>query len=117
MIAKHSKFSKQAQFEIPERLSLALDRMGVLFEGLINEKMKVSLGGGKMRLEAKVEGRGELKDSVVIPDTVPDLEFWTEPAFIRRALDLTTHMVCSEDSVRMSGGKFIYLVSNSVVNK
>jgi DNA polymerase III sliding clamp (beta) subunit (PCNA family) len=117
MIGKHSKFTKEAKFETPERLSLALDRMSVLFEGLINEKMKVTLGQGKMRLEAKVEGRGELKDSVVIPDNVPELEFWTEPAFIRRALDLTTHMVCSEDSVRMSGGRFVYLVSNSVVNK
>lgn len=116
LVAKHDKFPKGAKFQIPERLSLALDRMAVLFEGMTGETMLVKIGGGEMRMLAKVKGRGELDDSVDIPDDVPAITFRTEPSRIKRALATATYMVCSEDAVRMSDPRgFVYLASNSMM--
>jgi hypothetical protein len=116
MVNKYDDFPKAARFEIPERLSLALDRMGVLFDGMNNETMLVKIGDGVMRMEAHVKSRGDLKDSVVIPDDVPPVSFRTEPGRLKRALDLATHMVCTEDAVRLSNKNgFVYLASNNSV--
>jgi len=69
-----------------------------------------------MNLYAKIEGRGELKDSADVPNEVPAISFKTDPALIKRALPLVTHMVCSEAGIRMSNAKgFLYLAAHTAV--
>lgn len=115
-IEKAAKYPKSAKFKVPERLSLALDRMQVMFEGKPGEVMTVQIGDGLLKMSASVQGKGDLKDSVPIPDNVPPVTFRTEPRLIKRAMGLATEMVCTEDSVRMSGDNdFIYLISNPAV--
>lgn len=114
-LEKHAKFAKGAKFEIPSRLALALDRALVLLEGMPGEPINLTLEGGRLKLSATVEGRGELRDSVPV-DGVGDLVAGCriEPGLLKRALDLTTHMVVQEESVWMSDQEnFIYLASTA----
>lgn len=112
-VDQFEKFPKAAKFEIPAGLSLALDRIGVLFEGLVGETMLVEIAVGIMSLSANIQGRGKLEETLQIPEDVPAITFRIQPALLRRALFAATHMVCFEDVVRLSGkNDFVYLASN-----
>lgn len=111
-IARHDKFPYGSSFEIPSRLSLALDRALTMLEGLPDEPVRITVDAGKLRLEVVAEGRGELKDSVDIPDTVPDVSFKIAPHLIKRAMGIATDIQMSDRVVYMSNGDgFSYLAS------
>lgn len=113
-ISRHTKFPKDAKFEIPSRLSLALDRSLTMLDGLPDEPARIAVSAGKLRLETTAEGRGELKDSVDIPDTVPDVTFRIAPALIKRALGLATHAQMSDKVIYMTNAQgFAYLASTA----
>ena len=112
--AKHTKFPKAARFEVPTRLALALERAIVILDEVAGEPVQISISAGKLRLEAIHAGRGDLKDSVQIADTVPEITVKVAPDLIKRALPLSSHMVIGEQAIYMTGPDgFSYLASTA----
>lgn len=110
---RNLKGSDNAEYEIPSRLSLALDRALTMLDGLPDEPAKFSVADGKLRVEVTAEGRGELKDSVDITGEAPEATFKIAPNLIKRALPLTTHMWASARVVYMQGEGFRYIATTT----
>lgn len=111
-VAQHTKFPKGALFEIPPKLAGALDRAIVLLEGVVGERVSISTAAGKLRLEAHAEGRGNVKDYIDLPEDVPEIELQLDPALVKRAIHLATHMALLEDAAVLTGDDdLVYLAS------
>lgn len=114
VFGKHMKFPKAARFEVPPLLGIALERALVLLDGATGETVTMHACEGTLRLEASHPGHGELKDSIKIPETVPEVVIKIDPDLIKRALPLSTHIVLCEESVYLTGdGSFSYLAATS----
>lgn len=111
VVNKNMQFSKKAEFEIPGKLELALERAMVLLEGLDGEPISLSIDKGIMTLEAQAEGRGHLKDTIQVPETVPAIKIKMDPGMIKRALSLSVDMALGAKAVVMLADNFTYLAS------
>lgn len=112
-VARHTDLG-DSQFEVPTKLALALDRAVVLLEGVVGESVDMSVTGGKLRLEAHAEGRGNLKDFIDVPPEVPSMALRVDPVLVKRGLANATDMAVTEDAVVLLGAdEYVYLVSPS----
>lgn len=113
-IAAHTNTPKDAEFDVPSKLALALDRVMVLLDGVVGESVDMAVFAGNLRLEASVEGRGSIKESIAVPDNVPEMSIRIDPALIKRALPYSQLMVVTDAAVVLYGsGGFVYLASSS----
>lgn len=101
--SKYLKFPKGTEFELPSRLALALERTLTMLDGLPDEPADVTVDAGKLRLEVEIEGRGNYKDSVDIPESVPDVKIKVNPALIKRAFSQSDHIAITDRVVYMRG--------------
>ena len=111
IINKNMQFPEKAEFEIPGKLELALERVMVLLDGMDGEVVTISIEKGVMTLEVECEGRGHLKDTIVVPDDVPAISVKIDPALLKRGLDLSMEMAIGKDAAALFGGSFTYLCS------
>jgi DNA polymerase III sliding clamp (beta) subunit (PCNA family) len=100
-------------FEIPGRLSLALERAIVLMDGASEGRLDLIIGDGKIKLNASAPGRGELADAVTpVPlEGVPEKECSVDPDLLKRAIPLCTHMAFGKCLFMDDGAGFSYLVA------
>lgn len=112
VFAQQMGLPEGAEFEVPTKLALALDRAIVLLDGVVGESVSLSIAGGKLRLEATVEGRGNIKDFITVPDDAPDMAILVDPVMIKRALPYAATLAVTESAVMLAGpDDFVYLVS------
>lgn len=113
-VAAHSKYPKGALFDIPTKLALALERAIVLLDGVIAESISLSVSGGKLRLEAHVDDRGNVRDFITVPEDVPDVMIRVDPVLLKRALPFVHSMAVTDAAVVFIGDdSFVYLASAS----
>ncbi|MBU6429580.1 MAG: hypothetical protein KGR26_11245 [Cyanobacteria bacterium REEB65] len=99
-------------FEIPGRLSLALERAIVLLDGAADGQFEIKIADGKMLIQASASGRGDLKDdSVDVPDDLPEISCSIDPELIKRAIPICTHMAFGSCLYMDDGAGFSYLAA------
>lgn len=111
VVKGHMGWHESSKFETPAKLELALERALVLFEGLPSEPVSISVDGGKLRVVAEKEGRGKLNDSMSVSEGAPGISIMVEPAMLKRALSLTTHIVMDAASVKLLGDGIVYIAA------
>lgn len=111
---QHADLKDGVAFDVPPKLALALERAMVILEGVVGESVEISTAAGKLRLEAHVEGRANVKDYITLPEGVPEVLLRVDPSLVKRALPYATQIAITEGAVVLLGeDDFIYLASAS----
>ncbi len=97
-------------FDIPARLKLGLDRVGIMLEG--EEAVDMWFQDNTLRIHAKA-AFGELKDVIDLEVHPEPIEFKVSPELMKRGMDLCLTMGASVRATIMANKEnFLYLIQN-----
>lgn len=99
---------------LPSRFKMAIERVSTVIEHTPGAPARVSIDEKGMRLFAKDDARGEIRDSLKIEGEHEEVSAWFDPALIKRAVDKRTQFCVTDDSLIFRGPDNYYQTISAV---